>query len=78
MTVSPKIDVDWHNFFRAISVHVCNIYNKLFIAGKRKYNHGQCMDGQWVFGGIERGTGNAFTLIVTDRTKNTLLPIIQQ
>ena len=47
------------------------------IAGKRKYNRGHQVDGQWVFGGIERGTTNAFMLVVSDRTKNTVLPIIQ-
>ena len=31
-----------------------------------------------MFGGIERGTTNAFMLVVPDRTRNTLLPIIQQ
>ena len=36
------------------------------------------MDGQWVFGGIERGTSNAFMVVVPDRTKTTLLPIIQR
>ena len=36
------------------------------------------VDWQWVFGGIERGTPNAFMVIVPDRTKTTLLPIIQR
>ncbi|KAB0801580.1 hypothetical protein PPYR_03766, partial [Photinus pyralis] len=28
--------------------------------GKRKYNRGRRIEGQWVFGGIERGSKNCF------------------
>jgi len=31
-----------------------------------------------VFGGVERGSPNAFMLVVPDRTKQTLLPLVQQ
>ena len=41
------------------------------------YNRGRVTDGHWVFGGIERGTSNAFMVVVPDRTKQTLMPIIQ-
>ncbi len=41
--------------------------------GKRKYNRGRVTDGHWVFGGIERGTSNAFMVVVPDRTKQTLI-----
>ena len=47
-------------------------------AGKRKYNRGRQVDRHWEFGGIERGTSNAFIVVFPDRTKNNLLPIIQQ
>ena len=40
--------------------------------GRRKYNHGRCIDGHWVFGGVERGTGNAFMEEVPNRTTQTL------
>ena len=56
--------------------HMCIIL--CISAGKRKYNRGRRVDGQWVFGGIERGSPNAFMVVVPDRSKNTLLPIIQQ
>ena len=46
--------------------------------GKRKYNRGRVVDGHWVFGGIERGSKSAFMVVVPDRTKNTLMPIIQK
>ena len=35
-------------------------------------------EGHWVFGGIERGTSEAFMVEVTDRSASTLLPIIQK
>ena len=34
---------------------VVEIYKSEF--GKRKYNRGHKVDRQWVFGGIERGSG---------------------
>ena len=46
--------------------------------GRRKYNHGTVVDGYWVFGGVERGTSRAFMVEVVERSKHTLLPIIQQ
>ena len=36
------------------------------------------VDGHWVFGGIERGLKNAFMVVVPDRTKNTLIPVIHK
>ncbi|GFS76729.1 DDE_Tnp_IS1595 domain-containing protein [Nephila pilipes] len=29
--------------------------------GKRKYHRGHAVEGQWVFGGVERGSGKLFT-----------------
>ncbi|RWS19021.1 uncharacterized protein B4U80_00420, partial [Leptotrombidium deliense] len=46
--------------------------------GKRKYNKGHYIEGAWVFGGIERGTGEIFLEVVADRTKATLLPLIDK
>ena len=34
--------------------------------GKRKYNRGRIVTDAWVFGGIERGTGNSFMVSVPD------------
>ena len=45
--------------------------------GKRKYNRGHHIDGQWVFGGVERSSGNSFLIPVEHRDEATLLPIIQ-
>lgn len=46
--------------------------------GRRKYNRGHRVEGQWVFGGIERGSGRVFMVPVEKRDAATLLAIIQQ
>ena len=45
--------------------------------GKRKYHRGYRVEGQWVFGGIEEDSRRCFLVAVEDRSKATLLPIIQ-
>ena len=45
--------------------------------GKRKYHRGHHVEGQWVFGGYQRSDGRVFMVPVEDRSKDTLLPIIQ-
>ena len=37
---------------------------------KRKYNRGRNVKGQWVFGGVERGSGKTFLAAVHDRTNS--------
>ena len=46
--------------------------------GKRKYNKRRYKDFHWVFGGVERGPGNAFMVEVPNRIAQTFLPIIQK
>ena len=47
--------------------------------GRRKYHRGRLVDGHWVFGGFERGSkDSSFMMVVPDRSKNTLMPIITQ
>ncbi|XP_068237611.1 uncharacterized protein [Palaemon carinicauda] len=46
--------------------------------GKRKYNVGCVIEGQWVFGGICRETRDLFFVPVQDRSAETLLAIIRQ
>ena len=41
------------------------------------YFRGHHVEGQWVFGGLERGTGKLFMLPVESRGADILLPIIQ-
>jgi transposase-like protein len=46
---------------------------------KRKYHRGkQGPPGQWVFGGIERGSQQCFMRIVKTRDAATLVPILQE
>ena len=46
--------------------------------GKRKYNKGKKVEGQWVFGGIDRDTKDLFLVpcMNNKRDKDTLLPLI--
>jgi len=46
--------------------------------GKRKYHRGHCVEGQWVFGGIENDSRKCFLVAMEKRDEATLLPIIQQ
>ena len=46
--------------------------------GKRKYNKGRLVTGQWVFGGIERETKSLFIEPVPNRSSKTLLRVIQK
>ena len=45
---------------------------------KRKYHRGHYVRGQWVFGGIERGSGKTFLVAVPDRTTETLVAVIKE
>jgi len=40
--------------------------------GKRKNHVGRVVEGQWVFGGVERGTGRCFLVPVAKRDRETL------
>ncbi|GFQ77052.1 DDE_Tnp_IS1595 domain-containing protein [Trichonephila clavata] len=42
--------------------------------GKKKYR----VEGRWIFGGVERGSGKLFFLAVHDQTKETLLALIKE
>ena len=46
--------------------------------GKRKYNKGKRVEGEWVFGGVERESSASFMVIVPDRSADTLLRIIKK
>ena len=58
------------------SNHVVEIDEAKF--GKRKYNRGRLVEGQWVLGGICRETGDCFLIPVANRSEETLLPLIQK
>ena len=45
--------------------------------GRRKYHRGHPVKGQWVFGGVERESGQTFLVPVKDKTADTLLAVIR-
>jgi len=88
--LSPHTVVDFYNFLREVCCvilqeqsepiggpgKVVEIDESKF--GKRKYNKGKRVEGQWVFGGIERDScpTKCFFVPVDDRSAATLIPII--
>ena len=46
--------------------------------GRRKYNKGHKVEGQWVFGGVERGSNKCFLVAVEKRDAKTLTKIIKE
>lgn len=84
-----KTAVDWASFCREVVLHafvvnsekiggdgrVVEIDESKF--GRRKYNRGHRVEGQWVFGGYERGSGRVFMVPVEERSSAVLLPIIE-
>ena len=45
---------------------------------KRKYNKGRIIEGQWIFGGIERESKKLFLVPVEERSKESLLAVIKE
>ncbi|KAI9552605.1 hypothetical protein GHT06_020470 [Daphnia sinensis] len=82
--------IDWYNFNREVAEDIV-INNSEKIGGinitveideskfgKRKYNRGKRVDSDWVFGGVESGSGKCFLVVVPDRSADTLLDIIKE
>lgn len=46
--------------------------------GKRKFQKGRLITGQWIFGGFERETKKLFVECVADRSASTLLTVIKK
>lgn len=87
--ISSKTTVDWFSFYREVLVHHMECASKLggpgviveideAKFGRRKYNRGKRVDGQWVFGGIERESKRLFVIPVERRDKPTLLALIKK
>ena len=80
---------DWASFCREILIEWCikreggiggegkivEIDESKF--GKRKYNVGRLVEGQWVFGGVCRETRQCFMVPVEQRDRATLLTIVR-
>ena len=88
--VSVHTVVDWSSFCREVCIFwlskesvvlggpgvVVEIDEAKF--GKRKYNRGRWLDGQWVFGGFERGSKKCVLVPVPSRGSDVLLEVIKQ
>ncbi|KAI6648713.1 hypothetical protein LOD99_7939 [Oopsacas minuta] len=44
--------------------------------GNHKYSRGRLLSGQWVFGGVCRGTSDMFMIPVAERSASTLIPLV--
>jgi hypothetical protein len=44
--------------------------------GRRKYNPGYSVRGQWVFGGVERESSRTFLVLVPERTADILVNVM--
>ncbi|CAI6358935.1 unnamed protein product [Macrosiphum euphorbiae] len=90
LEISRHTIVDWSNFCREV-MYDGLVAHKVKIGGvgveveideskfgKRKYHRGHAVEGQWVFGGVERGTNKCFLVPVEKRDKTTLLNIIKE
>lgn len=82
--------VNWTNFCREVCL-ICLVDNSQKVGGpgviveideckmgKRKYNRGRVIYGQWIFGGIERESKKLFLVPVEERSKEHLLAVIQE
>ena len=65
----------WWTRSRLVNRKVVNIDESKF--GKRKYHRGHRVEGQLVFGEVERDSGKCFMVPVESRDRETLLPIIK-
>lgn len=89
LTICNQTIVDWYNYCREVCVSILQEDSELVGGvgviveideskfGKRKYHKGRHVEGQWVFGGIERDSKKCFFKTVEDRKQATLLKIIK-
>ncbi|XP_036340624.1 uncharacterized protein LOC118749988 [Rhagoletis pomonella] len=89
LSITRPTAVDWCNFCREVVYDgmvvkgrkiggvgsIVEIDESKF--GRRKYHRGHAVEGQWVFGGVERGTNKCFLVPVEKRDKETLLAVIK-
>ena len=90
MNIASHTTVDWFNFHRELCLEIVlergepigGVGKRVQIDeskfGKRKYNRGRRVEGQWVFGGIEEESRRSFMVPVERRNRDTLLPLIQK
>lgn len=92
VSISEYTVVDWSSFLREVffdlalnSPHAGKIGGEGKVVeideakfGKSKYNRGRVIEGQWIFGGFERGSKKIFLVPVPDRTADTLIKCIKE
>ena len=66
-----------YNILLKVNSSIVEIDESVF-GKKRKYNRGRTYNQQWVFGMVERNQRNLVLLLVDNRKKDTLLPLIQK
>lgn len=88
--VSSRTVCDWENFCRELCVECVVRENEMLGGdgviveinesqfGEMKYARGKYVEGNWVFGGVERGTNKCFMVVVSERSKYVLLKIIKE
>ena len=89
LKISDKGICDWASFCREVLLEWCLKRNEQIGGagkiveideskfGKRKYNVGRLVEGQWVFGAVCRETRECFMVPVAKRDSSTLLAIIK-
>lgn len=90
LSLSSKTVVDWYSFIREVYINECFVSSVPLGGpgeiveideakfGKRKYNRGRRIKGNWVLGGIQRGSRDAFLIPVPDRSRKTLIRLIRR
>lgn len=90
LNLSAHAVVDWSNYLREVCIELLTEQSQVIGGvgktveideakiGKRKYNRGRIIQGNWVFGGIERESKNCFLVPVATRGHDSLLPLIKQ
>ncbi|KAJ8975992.1 hypothetical protein NQ317_006289 [Molorchus minor] len=86
LKMSTRTVVDWSNFCREVCIEWCFTHSNDKIGGpgkiveideakvgRRKYHKGRVLEGQWIFGGIERGSSKLFIVPVETRDASTLM-----
>ena len=91
VTTSSETVADTFSYCREVCSHILLERNQGVIGGpnctveidegkfgKRKYNRGRVIDGQWVLGGICRETKECFFVPIDDKKEETLLSLIEK
>ncbi|EFN74509.1 hypothetical protein EAG_13603, partial [Camponotus floridanus] len=90
LNIRSETVVNWSNFCRELCLDWLEDNNEMIGGegviveideakiGKRKFNKGRLISGQWIFGGFERGTAKLFVECVADRSAIVLLEVIKR